>query len=291
MDTNSQPQLLNPDSRLRARSEHDSRLRARSEHFRIGIDIGGTFSDFVILDESSGQIRILKVPSTPADPSQAVANGLAELVESGLTPARIAFFCHGTTVATNALLEGKGARAGLLITRGMRAVQEVQDQTRGNGPSIYDPFWERPPLLIPQERTGQVHERLDYRGEVVEPLDVEATAVEVRRLLNLGIESMAVSLLFSFTSPAHEVAVRELIQEHDSGCRVSLSCEVLPVIREYFRLSTTQVNAYVAPRLDRYLRRMEEQLRTQGLQTRQTYVMQSNGRGHPVRTPADPPPP
>ena len=287
MDTNSQPQLLNPDSRLRARSEHDSRLRERSEHFRIGIDIGGTFSDFVILDESSGQIRILKVPSTPADPSQAVANGLAELVESGLTPARIAFFCHGTTVATNALLEGKGARAGLLITRGMRAVQEVQDQTRGNGPSIYDPFWERPLLLIPQERTGEVHERLDYRGEVVEPLDVEATAVEVRRLLNLGVESMAVCLLFSFTSPAHEVAVRELIQEHDPGCRVSLSCEVLPVIREYFRLSTTQVNAYVAPRLDRYLRRMEEQLRTQGLQTRQTYVMQSNGGVTSFETAAD----
>jgi N-methylhydantoinase A len=245
--------------------------------FRIGIDIGGTFSDFVILDEGTGEIRTLKVPSTPADPSQAVVNGLSELVASGVTPDQVVFFSHGTTVATNALLEGKGAKAGLLITKGFRAVQEVQDQTRGNGPSIYDLFWQRPPLLIPQERTGEVAERLDFRGQVVEPLDVEATVAEVRRLLGHGVDSVAVCLLFSFANSAHEVVVRDLIRELDPECRVSLSSEVLPVIREWFRLSTTQVNAYVAPRLHTYLRRMEQQLRAHGVTTRQTYVMQSNG--------------
>jgi N-methylhydantoinase A len=169
----------------------------------------------------------------------------------------------------------------------MRAVQEVQDQTRGNGPSIYDFFWSRPPMLIPQARTGEVAERLDFKGEVIQPLDTDATVKEIRRLLAQGVDSIAVCLLFSFMNPEHEIIVRDLIREEAPDCRVSLSSDVLPVIREYFRLSTTQVNAYVAPRLYTYLRRMEEQLRAQGVVTKQTYVMQSNGGMTSFQTAAD----
>jgi N-methylhydantoinase A len=245
--------------------------------FRIGVDIGGTFSDFVILDESSGRLDVLKVPSTPADPSVAVHDGLGQLTQAGMPRGSVQFFSHGTTIATNALLEGKGAVTGLLITGGFRAVQEVQDQTRGSGPSIYNFFFERPTMLVPQERTAEIIERVDYRGDVLTPIDLAAARLDVQRLLDLGVESFAISLLFSFMNPAHERALRDVILELEPNARVSLSSDVLPMIREWFRLSTTQVNAYVAPRLYRYLRQMEQRLEDGGIVTRQRYVMQSNG--------------
>lgn len=244
---------------------------------RIGVDIGGTFTDFVVFEPRRGEIFTFKVPSTPSDPSAAVLTGLQELSREGLDPSETSFLSHGTTVATNSLLEGKGARVGLLVTEHFRAVQEVQDQTRGNGSSIYDLFYERPPLLVPQERTGEVVGRLDHRGSEVVPLDPDCTKREIRRLLDAGAESFAVCLLFSFMNPAHEQAVRRLISEQAPRHRVSLSSEVLPVIREWFRLSTTQVNAYVAPRLFEYLHGMEQNLRGQGIVAAQRFVMQSNG--------------
>jgi N-methylhydantoinase A len=244
---------------------------------RIGVDVGGTFSDFVVLHEDTGRLQVLKVPSTPADPSEAVLDGLRQLAAEGLELADVAFFAHGTTITTNALLEGKGARAALLITRGFDAVQDVQDQSRGSGPSIYDFFWERPPLLIPQARTGEIAERLGARGEVVLPLDEAAARQEIRRLAAAGSRTFAVCLLFSFMNPAHERRLRELIREEVPGVRVSLSSDVLPVIREWFRLSTTQVNAILVPELDRYLRSLEQRLELEGIRTPQRYVMQSNG--------------
>src|SRR5262249_27800073 len=162
---------------------------------------GGTFTDFVVLEEATGRLRVLKVPSTPADPSAAILDGLERLAAQGLAPDRVQFFSRGTTIATNALLEGKGACTGLLITGGFRAVQDVQDQTRGAGAAIYDFFWDRPPLLVPQERTGEVPERVDARGAVLRPLDLETTRAEVRRLRALGVESFAVCLLFAFLNP------------------------------------------------------------------------------------------
>lgn len=246
---------------------------------RVGIDIGGTFSDFVLLDEQSGQLQVLKVPSTPEDPSIAVLDGLRQLRDIGVDPTSINFLVHGTTVSTNALLEGKGARAALLITRGFRAIQEVQDQMRGFGAAMYDFFWERPPLLIPQERTGEVVERIGPNAEVLVPLDENAARQEIRRLAAQDVDSFAVCLLFSFMNPSHERRLAELIREEVQlpAARVSLSCDVLPVIREWFRMSTTQVNAILAPRLDTYLRNMERRLEQQGVSTVQRYVMQSNG--------------
>ena len=245
--------------------------------YRVAVDIGGTFSDFVILDESSGEVSILKVPSTPGDPSLAVLDGVGRLAARGVASTEIQFFSHGTTVATNALLEEKGARTGLLITEGFRGIYEVQDQTRGYGPATYDLFFQRPRLLAPARHTAEIAERVDYKGTVLRPLDETSAIAAIHRLRNQGIESVAVCLLFSFMHPAHEERLGELIRREHPSCTVSLSAEILPQIREYYRLSTTVINAYVAPRLAQYLASMEARLRESGVGTRQLFVMQSNG--------------
>jgi len=243
---------------------------------RVGVDTGGTFSDFVFFDEESREMRILKVPSTPADPSQAVIDGMRERAASR-GGEEITFFAHGTTVGTNAILELKGARTGLLVTAGFKGILEIGDQTRGYGAATYDLFWEKPALLAPRKWTGEVPERVGADGAVVVPLDEAATLAEIRRLRAQGVESLAVCLLFSFMNPAHERRVAELIQQEMPEASVSLSSEILPQIREYYRLSTTTINAYIGPILARYLANMERRLRDIAVATPQLYIMQSNG--------------
>ncbi len=244
---------------------------------RVAVDTGGTFTDFVVLDEARGTFRTVKVPSTPSDPSEAVLEGMRRLAEGGVRGGDVAYFSHGTTVGTNALLELRGARTGLLITAGFRGVYEIGDQTRGGGPAAYDLLYEKPAMLAPPRLTEEVAERVDYQGQVLVPLDVDRARGSIRRLKAKGVESIAVCLLFSFMNPAHERRLRELIAEEHPGCGVSLSSEVLPQIREYPRLSTTVINAYLAPTLGRYLGNMAERLRGAGVSTRQLYVMQSSG--------------
>ncbi len=137
--------------------------------YRIGVDTGGTFSDFVCLDEATGAITITKVPSTPDDPSRAILQGIEALIAGGVRAGDIGFFCHGTTVGTNALLEGKGARTGLLVTEGFRAVYEVGEQARPYGPALFDVMYDRPLMLVPQSLTGEVIERVDSRGRYAAP--------------------------------------------------------------------------------------------------------------------------
>src|SRR3984893_15916117 len=245
--------------------------------YRITVDTGGTFSDFVCLDEDTGAISITKVPSTPDDPSPAILQGVQALVAGGISPADIGFFCHRTTVGTNALLEGKGARTGLLVTAGFRAIYEVGEQARPYGPAIFDVMYAKPPMLVPQRRTGEVRERVDFRGAVLEPLDEAALRVTVRELAAQGVESIAVCLLFSFLHRQHEERVRAVIAEELPGCSISLSSEVLPQIREYYRLSTTVINAYLQPMLARYIEKLAGRLSAAGVTTPQKYIMQSNG--------------
>jgi len=245
--------------------------------YRVAVDVGGTFSDFVVLDEASGAVRVLKVPSTPRDPSLAVLDGVGRLAGDGVPAPSISFFSHGTTVATNALLEEKGAVTGLLVTEGFRGIYEVQDQTRGYGAATYDLFFERPRLLVPPRLTAEIAERVDYQGNVLRPLDEDRAVAAIRHLRDAGVESMAVCLLFSFMHPEHEERLGELIRREHPDCAVSLSSAIVPQIREYYRLSTTVINAYVAPRLARYLANMEARLRESGVRTRQLFVMQSNG--------------
>jgi N-methylhydantoinase A len=245
--------------------------------YRVTIDTGGTFSDFVYLNEETGEVSISKVPSTPDDPSRAIIQGIEALLEKGIAPQDIGFFCHGTTVGTNALLEGKGARTGLLVTEGFRGIYPVGEQSRPYGPAIFDVMFDKPPPLVPQSRTGEVRERVDFRGRVLCELDEAALRETIRALKAEKIESVAVCLLFSFLHPAHEARVGEIIAEEMPDCSISLSSDVLPQLREYYRLSTTVINAYLQPILARYIAQLDARLQNARIATRQKYIMQSNG--------------
>lgn len=245
-------------------------------HYRVAVDTGGTFTDFVFLREDTGELSIAKRLSTPHDPSVSIMGGVEALL-AGPGVDGVTYFCHGTTVGTNALLEEKGVRTGLLVSEGFRGIYEVMEQSRPHGPALFDLDYTKPALLATQRRTGEVRERVDYRGAVLIPLDEAALRETLRGLQGQDIESVAVCLLFSYLHPGHEQRVRELIAEELPGCVVSLSSEVLPQIREYARLSTTVINAYLQPILERYLGNLRTRLVDVGVTTAQAYVMQSNG--------------
>ena len=245
--------------------------------YRLTVDTGGTFSDFVYWNEDAGEIAIAKLPSTPDDPSRAILAGVQVLLDRGVAPADIGYFCHGTTVGTNALLEGKGVRTGLLVTKGFRGIYEVAEQCRPHGSAIFDIFYDRPALLVPPHLTGEVAERVSAKGEILLALDEAALRATLRGLRDGAPEAIAVCLLFSFLAPAHEERVAAIIAEEMPGCAVSLSSDIVPQIREYYRLSTTVMNAYLEPILARYIGNLEKRLTGAGLTTRQTYIMQSNG--------------
>ncbi len=243
----------------------------------VGVDTGGTFTDLVAFEPLTGELRTIKVPSVPADPSSAVINALDELFRNGLAPREIGFLVHGTTVATNAVLESTGVRAGLLITRGFRAVYEARGWVRPDPIELLDTFFRKPPLLVPQSRTEEIPERMDYRGTVLEPLDEQAVRAAARRLKARGVQAVAVCYLFSFRNPLHEERTAEILAEEEPAWRISLSSRVLPVIREYPRLSTTVVDAYVGPIMERYLVNLDRRLKERGITTPQIFLMQSNG--------------
>ena len=244
---------------------------------RVTVDTGGTFSDFVCLDEDTGTISITKLPSTPDDPSRAILDGIDTLLADGIRAEDIGFLCHGTTVGTNALLEGKGAKTALLVTEGFRGVYEVGEQARPYGAAIFDVMYDKPPMLVPRSLTGEVSERVDFRGEVLRPLDEEALRTTLRALARRQPASIAVCLLFSFLYPQHEERVGAIIAEELPECSISLSSAVLPQIREYYRLSTTVINAYLQPILARYIANLDRRLAAAGVATPQKYIMQSNG--------------
>lgn len=246
-------------------------------NYRVTVDTGGTFSDFVYVDDDNGAVTIAKVPSTPDDPSRAILAGIELLLARGIDPANVRFFCHGTTVGTNALLEGKGVRTGLLVTKGFRGIYEVAEQSRPHGPAIFDMMYDRPSKLVPPSRTGEVVERVAFNGEVLEPLDEAALRVTLRDLREEQVRSIAVCLLFSFVAPQHEQRVREIVGEELPECSVSLSSDIVPQIREYYRLSTTVINAYLQPILAGYIANLDRRLSGAGIATPQKFIMQSNG--------------
>jgi N-methylhydantoinase A len=266
----------NPIGRQQASIDrHDGRTALGK--YRVTIDTGGTFSDFVCLDEDTGAISITKLPTTPDDPSRAILDGIGTLLTDSIRPEDITFLCHGTTVGTNALLEGKGVKTALLVTEGFRGIYEVGEQARPYGAPIFDVMYDKPPMLVPRSLTGEVGERVDFRGEVLRPLDEAALRTTLRALARQEPASIAVCLLFSFLHPQHEERVGAIIAEELPGCSVSLSSEVLPQIREYYRLSTTVINAYLQPILERYLANLDRRLAAAGVATPQKYIMQSNG--------------
>lgn len=235
---------------------------------RVGVDVGGTFTDFVLIG-SDGRLEVFKRASTPADPSASVVAGLQEALAAGeLTPGFA--LAHGTTVATNALLERRGAVTALITTAGFRDVLEIGRQAREN---LYSFHPARPRPLLPRERRLEVRERLDWRGEVMTELDSAQAAWLLDALQAQEVESLAVCFLFSYLNPAHERQVGQMARER--GFAVSLSCEIAPEPREYERTSTTVANAFVAPVMAGYLGRLEERLRDLGAGSLR--IMQSNG--------------
>ncbi len=190
-------------------------------------------------------------------------------------PRQSTFFAHGTTITTNALLEMRGAKVGLLITKGFRAIQEIQNQARDG--NLFDYFYDKPPPIAPQSRTHEIAERCDYLGQILVPLDREAVRRAARDLKAAGVHSIAVCYLFSFMNPAHEQETRRLIAAEFPEAHVSLSSDVLPRVREWPRMSTTLVNAYLEPVLVRYIADLDRGLDAAGVRTRQRFLMQSNG--------------
>jgi len=243
--------------------------------YRLGVDVGGTHTDLVLLDVATGALRVEKVPSTPDNPAIGVLNGITNFVRSGVPAEAIDFFAHGTTIATNALLEMRGAKVGLLITKGYRAVQEIQNQARDG--NLFDYFYSKPEPIAPQSLTREIPERCDYQGNVLVPLDCEAVSSAARELRSAGVQSIAICYLFSFMNPAHEEETRKLVEAECPGIAVSLSCEVLPRLREWPRLSTTLVNAYLEPVLVGYIAHLNAGLDRAGITTPQRFLMQSNG--------------
>jgi N-methylhydantoinase A len=246
-----------------------------SSRYRLGVDVGGTHTDLVLLDTTTGELLVEKVASTPKNPALGVLDGVAKFIAKGIAPAEIGFFAHGTTITTNALLEMRGAKVGLLITKGYRAVQEIQNQARDG--NLFDYFYAKPAPIAPQSLTKEIPERSDYAGNVLLALDKDAVRAAARELKAAGVESIAVCYLFSFTNPAHEEETRALILEEWPGVHVSLSSEVLPRIREWARLSTTLLNAYLEPVMVHYIGHLNTGLDTAGVDTQQRFLMQSNG--------------
>lgn len=227
-----------------------------------GVDTGGTFTDIVLLQD--GRMAVHKVLSTPIDPSRSIIGGLQELDAFN----DIHVLVHGSTVATNAVLERKGVLTGLITTAGFRDVLEIGRQTR---PDLYSIQVQKVPPLVPRARRLEVVERLNERGEVLSPLDESSLEKALEVLQEARVEAVAISLLFSFANPEHEQRVARYIRA--ANLYVSASCEVLPEFREYERTSTVVLNAYVGPLIDRYLARLEQALP----ETNTLRIMQSNG--------------
>ena len=249
----------------------DSRTR-----YQIGVDVGGTFTDIVALSDD-GEIEAAKAPSTP-DQSDGVIAAITKVAERRGTDldgflAATRLIVHGTTVATNALLEYKGAKVGLVTTAGFRDEIEFR---RSYKESVFDPRLKPPHAIVPRRLRKGVPERLDHRGEVLTPLDEAACRAALGELREEAVDAVAVCLLFSFVNPTHEARIGVLIDEELPGVFVSLSSEVLPEIREFERVSTTVVNAYVGPPIQRYLDHLAGRLRSSGF-TGELFVMQSNG--------------
>jgi N-methylhydantoinase A len=242
--------------------------------FRIGCDIGGTFTDGVVMDEATGEFWITKTPSTPADPSRGFARCLELLLtEAGTGPARVPHAFHGTTVATNAIIERKTAPTGLITNEGFTDVLEIGRQQR---PKLYDLQQERPVPLVPGRWRLGVRGRRSAHGEEIVPLDLDGVRAAGERLVGDGVESVAVCFLNSYRDPRHEHEAAAVLKKHFPSLYVSTSAEISPLFREFGRVSTTVVNAAVVPIVDRYLSGVETHLAERGYPAR-LHVVQSNG--------------
>lgn len=252
--------------------------------YRVGIDIGGTFTDVIFLDDN--HVLSAKVPSTPANYAEGIESGLtALLAEHDIEPHLLSEIVHGTTVATNTILEHKGSRTGLITTVGFRDVLEIR---RLRMPVLYDIKWRKPVPLVPRERRLEVLERIDHLGRIDTALDEPSAIETIDRLLAQDVQAIAICLLNAYANGVHEQRLRELIRDRAPEILVCISSEVLPEIKEYERTSTTVVNAYIAPVVEHYIRALEGVLKRLSIGA-PFLVMQSNGGAMGARAAAEKP--
>jgi N-methylhydantoinase A len=244
-----------------------------AQALRIAADVGGTFTDIACVD-AQGELWTCKLPSTPQDFAAAILDGIGRLTRDAAAASRAAAeVLHASTIATNAILEGKGARTALVTTQGFRDVLELR---RIRVPRLYEPLYEKPPPLVPRRLRLELRERMDARGAVLVPIDEAQLQELAATLAASGVEAVAIALLHSYANPAHERRVAEVLRAALPGCFICTSSEVLPEIREYERTSTTVVNAYIGPVVTRYLEALRTQLAAAGFGGR-LLMMQSSG--------------
>lgn len=262
--------------------------------YRIAVDTGGTFTDVCLYDETTRTVAVTKVSSTPSDPGAAVVDGVKKILlsSSGASDAEafadVAYFAHGTTVATNALLQEKGAKTGLITTGGFKDLLEIARQKR---PGLYDLFGVKPVPLVSRDLRLEVEERVRFDGSIETALDIDEVRTQAQVLKAAGVTAVAVCFLYSYLRPEHEKQVKAVLEEELPDAFLSISHEVLPQFREYERLSTVVINAFIGPTMHGYLTRLETRLRESGLRPK-AHVTQSNGgimsftaaAGLPVRT-------
>jgi N-methylhydantoinase A len=249
-------------------------MTGKAPHLRIGIDTGGTFTDIVCVDSAAGTMRVTKVASTPSNPAIGLVRGVKAIMADASLDA-LAGLAHGTTVATNALLQGEIAGLGLIVTEGFRHILEIARQAvpEGYGNSY---FWVKPDRLVPLRYVRESGGRYNFLGEELRPLDEASVRDAARFFREQGIAAIGVCLLHSYANAAHERRVAAIVAEEYPDCVVSLSCEVLPEYREYERAVTTLVDAFVKPHMGRYLKRIRDELGP-GLNDKPFLVMQSSG--------------
>jgi N-methylhydantoinase A len=249
--------------------------QAGTSRFRIGIDTGGTFTDIVAVDTRSGAMRVTKVASTPANPAVGLVRGVgAILATAGASAHEVASLAHGTTVATNALLQGEITSLGLIVTEGFRHILEIARQSvpEGYGNSY---FWVKPERLVPLRLVQEVGGRLNFKGDELRPLDEASVRGAAQFFRRHGVRAIGISLIHSYANPAHEHRVAEIVAQEYPQAALSLSCTVLPEYREYERTVTTLVDAFVKPHMERYLKRVHDELGP--LKDAPFLVMQSSG--------------
>lgn len=256
--------------------------------YRIGVDIGGTFTDFALSDSSGGRMAIHKRLTTPHDPSEAVLAGVAALTsENGIDIAAVSDIVHGTTLVTNAVIERRGAVTGMLVTAGFGDIMDMGLERRYD---LFDLRIKYPPPLVPRRLRIEVDERVRYDGSVERPLDEAGVVAAAKRFREMGVEAIAVCFLHAYTNPAHEERAAAILREAAPDLTVSASADVFPNMREFERWTTTTVNAFTQPMFDRYVKRLEDGLAGAGFSGR-LYIMASSGgtlttdaaRRYPVR--------
>ena len=245
--------------------------------YRLGVDVGGTFTDLLLIDEETGATFRSKVPTTPTNQAAAVLDGIERVcAAAGIAPSALSEVMHGTTVATNALLEGKGARVGLIITEGYRQIHQIARSYVPGGLAGWI-VWPKPQPLASLEDTLEVRERTGARGEIVRELDEAGARAALRALKRRGVEAITVSLINAYANPAHEQRIRELARQETPGLSLSLSSEILPEMREYERTVTTVVNSYVRPAVARYLSSVRSELSSRRARARLKLLRSDGG--------------